>query len=189
MKHTTDPTDKENLRTALDAMRVSGRQCVSSRRLSAFLSFLPHFPPPLCVAGLGAERERGEARQRDHQADHHVPAVHRKHGEVQARAPSVRACVFPLVGPACASPLPSTLHRSDTVAGALRPAQDRRGAEDQQPGEEVQTGQVRDVRLCSRLLLLHVSTRGTSRFFFTVDCAKRFETPLDVVRLLCQILF
>lgn len=31
---------------------------------------------------------------------------------------------------------------ADSVSGALRPAQDRRRAEDLQPGEEVQTGQV-----------------------------------------------
>lgn len=37
MKHTTDPTDKENLRTALDAMRVSGHRCVLSQHVLALL--------------------------------------------------------------------------------------------------------------------------------------------------------
>lgn len=50
MKHTTDPVDKENLRTALDAMRVSGLECVLSNHLTIFhIETFLHLPSFICV--------------------------------------------------------------------------------------------------------------------------------------------
>lgn len=174
VKHTTDPTDKENLRTALDAMRVSGRFVSSPLCVVLFSPFLSHFSPPLCVAGLGAECERGEARQRDHQADHHIPAVHRKHGEVQTRAPSTVGWVWfgwrrKLLSTSVHSPSIQTqslaLFGRPKIDGELKIcSQEKRSKQDR----------------CVHVSFMCPPERSVG---FPCDGAKRFETPLDAVQL------
>lgn len=68
---------------------------------------------------------------------------------------------------------PPSVH-ADSVSGTLRPAQDRRRAEDLQPGEEVQTGQVSERPDSAPLQAICTKKAGLRVQSFRFRCSARF---------------